>query len=221
MRRAIVVVALSFSAGVALAALAIQVNRAGFDKFIVRGPPSRERIAATSQTSIRKLARQSPPKVSPRSNPAEASAIGDDSRFLPGWAPGSDTVELQLIGMNYEWVIRYPDPLGADGSSDERRLHAGISREIHLPANTDLRFHLESRDFVYLLTVPNPDGVPGRRSQIAVPHHLFTLDFNTGSARTLVLRGDHLCGLPRTSLDLTVIVQSHQEFQAWLADQGM
>jgi heme/copper-type cytochrome/quinol oxidase subunit 2 len=231
MGRAIVVVALSFGAGAALAALAILVNRAALENVNGHSPPSGEPTAAEPLTSIERQAPRSPPRDSLRSPPIDspptdslrsspADAIGDDTHSLPGWAPGSDRVELQLTGVNYEWLIRYPDPPGSPGSSGKPGPGARASQEIHLPAETDLRLHLKSRDFVYLITVPSPDGGPGQRSQIAVPNHLFTLDFNTGPEGTLVIRGDHLCGLPRPSLDLSAIVQSEEEFQAWLDDQG-
>ena len=203
MRLAIAVVAFSFASGVALAALGIFVHRAaGFHDAIVRPAPT--------------ASLHSPPTASLRSVPATSISIGDDAEPLSG----SAAVELQLTGTNYQWEVRY---LGLAGPvlsfGKQQDVAAEAAREIHLPADADVRLRLKSRDFVYLLMIPNLDGGASQKSQIAVPNHLFTLDFNTGPQGTLVLSGDHLCGLPRPSLDLTVVVQSEQEFQAWMNDQ--
>jgi heme/copper-type cytochrome/quinol oxidase subunit 2 len=218
-RRAIVVVALSFGGGFALAWLAIQTHRAPASAVIVHSGPTGEGVALIS-TSNGNLAERNRPMTARDDIVAEANSIGEETGPQSGRASGSAAVELQLTGQDFQWEVRYVHPTRTVLPRGNPPSAAPSSREIRLPAETDVRLRLKSRDYVYLVTVPDVSGGSIPKSQIALPNHLFTLDFNTGPQGSLVLSGDHLCGLPRPSLDLTAVVQSEEEFRAWIENQG-
>jgi heme/copper-type cytochrome/quinol oxidase subunit 2 len=195
-RLAILVAATSFAVGGSLSTLAILLDRAAEEGAGKRlASPSGGNAAAKSGT---------------------ASEV-DGGESLPGWSPGSASFELLLTGVNYHWEVRYPELAGTAVPSSQQG-SAG-SRKIHLPANTHVRIRLQSRDYVYLLKVPDAGDGAGNKSQIAVPNLPFHLDFRTGPRGTILLTGDHLCGWPRPSLDLTAVVQSPQDFRAWMIEQ--
>jgi heme/copper-type cytochrome/quinol oxidase subunit 2 len=118
--------------------------------------------------------------------------------------------ELELTGWHNRWQVRYGGPGGQfDRAAEER---AGAAPVLRLPADTNVRLWLRSRDYVYLLSLPRL-----RQTQIAVPGQRFKVDFRVGAPGTFVLPGDHLCGPPQPALNLTAVVELAPQFQAWLA----
>jgi heme/copper-type cytochrome/quinol oxidase subunit 2 len=120
--------------------------------------------------------------------------------------------ELELTGWDNRWRVRYRGPGGQFDRVAEDR--PGAVRVLRLPADTNVRLWLRSRDYVYLLSLPRL-----HQTQIAVPGLRFKVDFRVGAPGTFVLPADHLCGPPQPALNLTAVVEPAPQFRAWLARQ--
>ena len=177
----------------------------------LRAAPLRPPAPAAFLTPASGLARES---AAARSN-----SFINDAEPIPADVIETDVVELQLTGVNYQWRAHYSGLPRSMLSPGVGKPVAPSSSELHLPAETDVRLRLKSRDFVYLITISDSDGGSSQISQIAVPNHTFTLDFNTGREGILLLQGDHLCGLPQPALNLAVVVQPERVFRNWVDAQ--
>jgi len=122
-----------------------------------------------------------------------------------GWGDGPLLVEV--MGDEYQWYVTYA---GADGE-----LHTSDdivdTTDVHVPVGVDVQLKLRSKDFVYLLALPDL-----KVKQIAVPDLEFDLDFQFDVIGTYKLAGNQLCGFRHESLMGTVFVQSKDQFKSWL-----
>jgi heme/copper-type cytochrome/quinol oxidase subunit 2 len=85
-------------------------------------------------------------------------------------------------------------------------------RHPHAPEHTQLRIILKSEDYLYSFAVPDHD-----LKEIAVPDLTFELAIETGDSGVLEFRGDQFCGFAHPDLSGNIVVQSSEEFAAWLA----
>lgn len=127
----------------------------------------------------------------------DTATIGESS------FPGSKAdVEAELIGSNDRWLVHYFD--GAESGEKVKSDRASSQTEgMNLPVNSNVRLTLKSRDFIYMLALPQIN-----KTQVAVPGHSFALEFRTLSPGSFFLRGKHLCGPPRPTLTITANVAS-------------
>ncbi|MFL6729498.1 MAG: cytochrome c oxidase subunit II [Sphingomicrobium sp.] len=88
------------------------------------------------------------------------------------------------------------------------------ANEIHLPVGVQAEVHLESRDVIHSLWVPNLAGkqdlIPGR-----------TTDIQLLPTKTGLFRGQcaEFCGMQHTNMALVVTVESKADFDRWLEAQ--
>ncbi len=111
-------------------------------------------------------------------------------------------VQAELTGWNDHWLINYFDE-SASGEGVASRRVPSPTEGLNLPVNSNVRLTLTSRDFVYMLSLPQIS-----KTQIAVPGQSFALEFRTLTTGSFLLRGDHLCGPPRPTLSITANVGS-------------
>jgi hypothetical protein len=119
------------------------------------------------------------------------------------------------VGENYQWQVFLRSP---DGRLDRIPPDPeSAAPELHFPAHSHVRLILSSRDFVYLVSIEGMADQANPSSQIAVPQQVYALDFHTGPEGHLLIRGDHLCGLPQPALNLCAIVENERDHLAWVA----
>lgn len=120
-------------------------------------------------------------------------------------------LEVQAIGHKYHWIFCYAGPDGRFDTADD------IQRDERfcVPANHDIRLHVTSRDYVYVLSIPDL----GLR-QIGVPDLTYLLDFRTPSDGKFTLKTDPMCGFRLLHEDDMGEMQilSSANFQRWLAE---
>lgn len=134
-----------------------------------------------------------------RPPPVPFTAAADeppDDRETTDYEPADPTirpsVEVDLVGQEDRWLVRRA---GSPGT-------AGTVSVVHVPAESNVRLRLTSRDFVYMLTLPRINV-----SQIAVPGREFTLDFRSRAPGVFFLPGEHVCGPPIPTLTVAVHVE--------------
>ncbi len=134
---------------------------------------------------------------SQRHEQADTATLGESNP-----AATKANVEIELIGSNERWFVQYPDGSSANPKSSRALSDA---EELVLPVNSNVRLTLKSRDFVYMLSLPQLN-----KTQVAVPERSFLIEFRTLSSGTFLLRGSHFCGPPRPMLSIKARVSSAQ-----------
>ena len=114
---------------------------------------------------------------------------------------------VEVTGSDYQWHLRYPGADGRLGTPDD--IHA--VRHPHVPVQTETRFRLNSRDYLYKFAVPRLN-----LKEIAVPDLTFTLEFVVDETGEIEFRGDQFCGYSHPELSGTLFVESPKDFEAWL-----
>lgn len=153
-----------------------------------------------------------------------------------------DHVKLEIVGKQFNWMVRYPGPDGVLGKYDFRKIDATnqlgldfsdkqafddfIPREIFLPVNKPVVFHIRARDVLHSVFAPHfrvkMDAVPGMPTKFAftptkttqqMRDELGNPNFNYEIACTEV------CGRNHFAMRFIIIVGEEDEYKAWLAQQ--
>jgi cytochrome c oxidase subunit 2 len=110
-----------------------------------------------------------------------------------------DNLVVHVTGNQFWWEVSYPD------------LQITTANEIHIPVNTRVDFKLTSEDVIHSFWVPELHGkldlVPGQ-----------TNSFWIEASETGTFFGEcaEFCGIQHAKMQLLVIAQDEQEFQAWV-----
>lgn len=119
-----------------------------------------------------------------------------------GQAEGPAPLEVQVIGHQWWWEVRYQD---ADASRELR-----TANELHLPAGRTVHLSLQSPDVIHSLWIPNLAGkqdlIPGRPTDLTIhPNH-------AGRFRSQCAE---YCGLQHAHMALDVVVDPPAKFDSW------
>ena len=119
---------------------------------------------------------------------------------------GDAAVSIKVTGFQWWWEIEYVD------SIPSRRVVT--ANELHIPVGVPVRIELASRDVIHSFWVPRLQG-----KLDLVPGYTNVLWLRADSAG--VYRGQcaEFCGHQHAKMAMTVIAESRQEFDAWLARQ--
>lgn len=154
-----------------------------------------------------------------------------------------DAMVVEVIGKQFNWMMRYPgkdgqlgrrnfkqinesnNPLGQDWA-DKLNHDDFISSELHVVVGKNVKLIIGSRDVVHDVGLPHfrlkMDAVPG------IPTTLwFTPKFTTAEMRKRTgnpdfvyeLACDQMCGKGHYSMKANIIVETQEEYDAWLASQ--
>ena len=117
-------------------------------------------------------------------------------------APVADALQVRVVGHQWWWEFEYPD------------LGVRTANELHVPAARTVSFDLESADVIHSFWVPR---LAGKRDVIA-PHtnHLW---FTPDSVGTYLGQCAEFCGHSHALMGFRVVVDSPEEFEAWVANQ--
>ena len=118
----------------------------------------------------------------------------------------ADAVSIKVIGHQWWWEIEYDDPLPAH--------RVVTANELHLPVGRPVRITTDSRDVIHSVWIPNLHGkrdlIPGHPGAIVLR-----------ADRPGVYRGmcAEFCGLQHAHMQLVVVAESAEAFEAWRAAQ--
>lgn len=119
----------------------------------------------------------------------------------------SEPLVVGVTGSDYQWQLHYPGPDGQLGTADD--IHA--VRHPHVPVDTEIRFQLNSQDYLYTFAVPQL-----KLNELVVPDLTFSLEFLVNKVGKIEFRGDQFCGYTHPELSGSLIVESQKDFKAWL-----
>jgi cytochrome c oxidase subunit 2 len=114
-------------------------------------------------------------------------------------------MSIDVTAQQYEWTFDYPGVNGGKGAT---------SHTLHVPVNQTIEFHLNALDVIHSFWVPEwrvkKDAVPGlNTSVVATPDKVGTYS----------LICTELCGWGHATMRAYVVVESPEDYQAWLAKQ--
>jgi cytochrome c oxidase subunit II len=123
-------------------------------------------------------------------------------------AKADDRMPLKVTAQQFKWTFEYPE---ADGLT---------TNELHVPVDRQLEVELEALDVVHAFWVPEwrikRDLVPAGAGGDEIDDEFVVTPSEEG---TFSLVCTELCGLGHTTMRATVVVESQEEFDQWLADQ--
>jgi len=113
----------------------------------------------------------------------------------------SPAIVVNVTGLRYAWLFSYP------GSN----VTAG---ELHVPVNQDVELNISANDVIHAFWVPEfrlkQDAIPGRQSR---------LRFTPSALGEYSVICAELCGPYHGAMKTRVIVQTPEDYQAWLQEQ--
>lgn len=164
--------------------------------------------------------------------------------IMTGKAP-DDALQVEIVGKQFNWIIRYPGPDGVFGKTDFRKIDdanniLGLdwndpaskddiivqNGELHAIKGVPVKLIIKSRDVIHDVGLPHfrmkMDAVPG-----IITTMWFTPTITTDSMKQIThdpdfvyeIACDQLCGKGHYSMRGTVIVETKQELSKWLTSQ--
>lgn len=144
----------------------------------------------------------------------------------------ADAYEVEVVGQQFEWLVRYPGPDGVFGRVDHARVHSDLNPlgldssdaaaqddivvrgNVHVPVGRMTIVRLRSLDVLHSFTVPL-----FRTKQDLIPGFTAYTQFTATREGSFELACAELCGLGHYRMQGTVIVQSEEDLEQWLAEQ--
>ena len=154
-----------------------------------------------------------------------------------------DAIEIELYAKQFDWTARYAgddnvlgksgyrlitseNPLGIslkDGASNDDKIVRG---EIHLPVGKPVVFKFHSRDVLHSAYMPHfrlqMNCVPGMTTQFHMVPKTTTKEMKeiTGNEDfNYILLCNKICGAAHYNMQMDIIVESEEDYAAWLADK--
>lgn len=156
-----------------------------------------------------------------------------------------DAMVVEVIGKQFNWIIRYPGKDGVLGKRDFRSINdidnvLGMdwddknnmddvvlqNGEVHLVKGKPVKLVIGSRDVIHDVGLPHfrmkMDAVPGIITTIWFTPTITTAEMKeiTGNPDFVYeISCDQMCGKGHYSMRGTVIVHTQEEYDAWMAEQ--
>lgn len=138
------------------------------------------------------------------------AAIKFDKNFPSAGEYTREKPILELYAYQFAWMSRYPDQNGRFDSPDAFE----VPFDMVVPVDTDIVFHLKSRDVLHSFFVP-----AFRLKQDALPGSTIPMWFRATKAGEYDLICAELCGWGHYKMAGKVIVKSKADYAEWLAAQ--
>ncbi len=110
-------------------------------------------------------------------------------------------VVVNVTGLRYAWLFSYP---GTDVTAGE----------LHVPVNQDVELNISANDVIHAFWVPEfrlkQDAIPGRQGYMRFTHRV---------PREYSVICAELCGPYHGAMKTRVIVQTPEDYQAWMQEQ--
>jgi len=110
-------------------------------------------------------------------------------------------IQINVTGLQFAWIFSYPD--------------SGVtSGELHVPIGRQVKLNISANDVIHSFWVPE-----FRLKQDAIPGSETLLQFTPKVAGTYSVICAELCGSYHGSMKTQVIVETPEEFNAWIQSQ--
>ena len=117
-------------------------------------------------------------------------------------AAPAGALQVRVIGHQWWWEFRYPE------------LNITTASEMHIPVGRPIAISLETADVIHAFWFP---AMGGKRD--VVPSRVNHMWFKADSVGTYMGQCAELCGTSHANMKKLLIVQTPEEFDAWVASQ--
>ncbi|NEP22996.1 cytochrome c oxidase subunit II [Moorena sp. SIO3I6] len=118
----------------------------------------------------------------------------------PGQEGQGEPLEVNVAGMQYAWIFTYPET-------------GVMSGEMHVPVGQPVKLNIEANDVIHAFWLPEfrikQDAIPGRISQ---------LGFTATKVGDYPIICAELCGSYHGGMKTRLIVETPEEYQAWVQE---
>lgn len=143
-----------------------------------------------------------------------------------------EAITVHAIGQQFNWTFHLPgpdgqfgrrdvslvtnsNPLGLDPNDPAGRDDIVASGELHLPVDRPVIIELSSKDVIHNFCLPHM-----RIAGDAIPGSLIPMWFKPIKTGTYEVVCGQLCGLGHYGMKGTVVVDTPEDYQAWLKEQA-
>jgi len=113
-------------------------------------------------------------------------------------------VNVRVIGHQWWWEYQYPD------------FKFVTANDLHVPVGTNVHFTLIAKDVIHSFWIPQLSGKID-----VVPGQVNSLWFRADEVGEYYGQCAEFCGLNHANMKIKVIVQTQEEFDAWVANQQL
>lgn len=122
-----------------------------------------------------------------------------------------DCLVVQVFAKQFEWHFRYAGKDGEFGTADDVVKLA----EMHIPVNRKVIVKLRTRDVLHSFWLPNI-----RLKQDLLPGQTIPQWFEATETGKYEIVCAELCGIGHTTMRAYLVVETEEEFQAWLDEEA-
>lgn len=158
-------------------------------------------------------------------------------------ASPDDAIEIELYAKQFDWTARYAgkdnvlgksgyrlitgeNPLGISLEDDASNDDKIVRGELHLPVGKPVVFKFHSRDVLHSAYMPHfrlqMNCVPGMTTQFHMVPKTTSAEMKqiTGNDEfEYILLCNKICGGAHYNMQMNIIVESEEDYEAWLADK--
>jgi cytochrome c oxidase subunit II len=131
-------------------------------------------------------------------------------------ARADDRMPLHVTAQQFKWTFEYPEETTGTGAEAEPLR----TNELHVPVDRQLDITLEAFDVIHSFWVPEwgikRDAVPAGPGGDEIDDQ-FVVTPNTEGTYSLICT--EFCGIGHATMRATVVVESEEEFEQWVAEQ--
>ena len=143
-----------------------------------------------------------------------------------------DAILVHAVGQQFNWTFHLPgpdgtfgrrdvdlvsnsNPLGLDSNDPAAKDDIVVPGELHVPLNRSVIIELSSKDVIHNFCLPHM-----RIAQDAIPGSIIPMWFKPIKAGTYEVICGQLCGLGHYSMKGSVVVDTPEDYQAWLKERA-
>jgi cytochrome c oxidase subunit II len=143
-----------------------------------------------------------------------------------------DAILVHTVGQQFNWTFHLPGPDGVFGRRDVSLVTASnqlgldandpaakddivVPGELHIPVDRSVIIELSSKDVIHNFCLPSM-----RIAQDAIPGSIIPMWFKPIKTGTYEVICGQLCGLGHYSMKGSVVVDTPQDYEAWLKERA-
>jgi cytochrome c oxidase subunit 2 len=158
-------------------------------------------------------------------------------------AEPDDAIEIELYAKQFDWTARYAgadnvlgksgyrlitgqNPLGISYEDEASMDDKVVRGELHLPVGKPVVFKFHSRDVIHSAYMPHfrvqMNCVPGMTTQFHMVPKTTSAEMKTITGNDefeYILLCNKICGGAHYNMQMNIIVESQEDYEAWLADK--
>lgn len=152
--------------------------------------------------------------------------------FVNDFPDSKDTLTVHAVGQQFNWNFHLPgpdgqfgrrdiylvsnsNPLGLDPTDPAAKDDLVVANELHVPVDRPVIVETSSKDVIHNFALPAM-----RAAQDAIPGSKIPLWFRPIKTGTYEIVCGQLCGLGHYSMKGTLVVDTPENYQAWLKERA-